>query len=357
MLTHRRHFLRAALGAGGTFGLGLATARLWNGPEQQPPASSPPTAWGADEPRPALPDEGPEIHQSARAFGTVVSISVRHADQQAGRRAIVSALAELELIEETMSLYRPHSQLCRLNASGFLHHPHPYLLDVLHAAADLARRTDGAFDVTVQPLWAVYARAKDQGRLPPAREIALARSRVDWRNVEVTPQHVRLVCPQMAVTLNGIAQGFATDKALAALRRHGIQHALVDLGEIGALGNKTGDQPWKVGIQHPRDPQAYIALARLGDRALSTSGDYATTFSSDGRANHIFDPRTGYSPDELASVSVAAPTALMADGLSTAVMVLGAQCGLELVRRTPGADALLVLKDGRTLATAGFPVA
>jgi thiamine biosynthesis lipoprotein len=140
-----------------------------------------------------------------------------------------------------------------------------------------------------------------------------------------------------------------------ALRKQGIRHALVDTGEIGTLGGKADEAPWSVGIQHPRRPDAYVALAKLRGRCLATSGDYASSFSPDHAQNHLFDPRTGRSPGELASVSVAARTATEADAVSTAVFVLGVGRGLKLIHDTREADALLVLKDGRTLATAGFP--
>ena len=155
--------------------------------------------------------------------------------------------------------------------------------------------------------------------------------------------------------MNGIAQGYAADRAAAALNRHGIRHALINTGEVNALGRKSNDTAWTVGIQHPRREDAYISLARLAGRCLATSGDYATTFSSDFQHHHLFDPRSGRSPTHVSSVSIAAPSALQADALSTAVFVLGPERGLELVQAFRGADALLVKKDGSALATNGFP--
>ncbi|MCA9225527.1 MAG: FAD:protein FMN transferase, partial [Planctomycetales bacterium] len=114
---------------------------------------------------------------------------------------------------------------------------------------------------------------------------------------------------------------------------------------------------WSVGIQHPRQPDGFLSLARLTGRCLATSGDYATTFSADRRHHHIFDPRTGQSPTELASVSVLAPTAMAADALSTAAMVLGVDGTLRLVANLPEVDTLLVDKQGRRHRTASFPAA
>jgi thiamine biosynthesis lipoprotein len=201
----------------------------------------------------------------------------------------------------------------------------------------------------------MYAAAQKAGQLPDPAAIAATRKTIDWRRVEITPRRVQLHGSRAEVTLNGIAQGFAADRAMAALRQHGVQHALVNTGEIGCLGQKSPGDPWTVGIQHPRRADAFISLARLDGRCLATSGDYATSFSHDHRYNHLFDPRTGDSPQELASVSIAARTAMQADALSTAVFVLGAEKGLQLIQSTPQADGFLVLKDGSVLATDGFP--
>jgi thiamine biosynthesis lipoprotein len=264
-------------------------------------------------------------------------------------------MAELRLVESVMSLYRPQSQLCRLNRDGVLDAPHPYLVEVLRRAQAMSAQTGGAFDVTVQPLWLLYAEAQKTGRPTESAALDKAVQRVDWRRVEISAAKIRLHGDGTAVTLNGIAQGFAADRAMAALRRHGVEHALADTGEIASLGHKAGGEPWTAGIQHPRRQDAYVWLAKLRGRCLATSGDYASSFSADFRHHHIFDPRTGRSPAEFASVSVAAATAAQADAISTAVFVLGHAKGLELVRSMPGADALLVFKDGRTLATEGFP--
>jgi thiamine biosynthesis lipoprotein len=291
------------------------------------------------------------------ALGSEVSMTALHERQDVARDAVDAAFAELELVEELMSIYRPHSQLCRLNRDGVLDNPHPYFIEVLRHAQTVSQRSDGAFDITVQPLWSLYAEAKKAAALPDPEAVAVARQQVDWRRVEISSRQIRLRGEGTAITLNGIAQGYAADRAIAAIRSWGVVHALVNTGEIGALGDKADGDRWTVGIQHPRHENAYISLAKLADRCLATTGDYATTFSGDFRFNHVFDPRSGRSPDELASVSVAAPTAMQADAFSTAVFVLGPERGLELVRTMSGADAYFVLKDGRTLVTENFPVA
>lgn len=294
--------------------------------------------------------------RTSRALGSDVSLTVGHAEARVRRRALDAAFTELELVESLMSIYRPDSQLSRLNRDGVLDRPHPYLLKVLQAASGIAARTQGAFDVTVQPLWALYRQAQTAGRLPSESAVQQARAQVDWRSVLVTPRRIELRRPATAITLNGIAQGYAADRAAEALSQHGIRHALIDTGEVVALGDSADQRPWRAGIQHPRQADAFVAVARLQGRGLATSGDYATPFSNDLRHHHLFDPRTGRSPGELSSVTVAAPRLMQADALSTAVFVLGAEQGAKLIARIPDVDALFVLKDGRRLHTPGFPL-
>ncbi len=335
---NRRQFLWIAAGATATFGASAAT-RLLHDPQQTGDS-----------------DGCQSASRRSWALGSEVTITALHQDQSIATKAIDAAFDELVLVEELMSIYRPDSQVSRLNHEGDLRDPHPYLLDVLSAAGAMSSRSRGAFDITVQPLWSLYSNSKKNDSLPDEDLVTQARSKVDWRRLEISDHQVRLRGSGTQITLNGIAQGFAADKATAALRSHGVEHALINTGEIGALGSKENGDAWKVGIQHPRYKDAFISLAGLVGRYLATSGDYATTFSPDFRFNHLFDPRSGQSPGELSSVTIAASSATQADALSTAVFVLGADAGLDLVRDTADADAMLVRKDGTMLVTGGFPI-
>ncbi len=331
MSLNRRRFLCLSLGSGAA---AVAGGFAWSGAKRSPSQDA--------------------VTRRAWALGSDVSMTVMGLPTDQAERALDAAFEELELVEQLLSLYRPNSQLCRLNRDRVLHQPHPYFSAVLAMAEQTSRQSDGAFDITVQPLWELFAACQKQGRLPTDSQIAAARACVDWRAVEVSHDHIYLRAPATAITLNGIAQGFAADRAIAALCDHGVEHALVNSGEIGCLGRKPDGRDWTVGIQHPREPDAFVALPALRGRSLATSGDYETTFSADFSKNHIFDPHTGQSPSELASVSIAAPTAMQADALSTAAMVLGADRTLALIETLADIDALLVLKQGRMIRTPGF---
>ncbi len=361
----RRTLLRAALGGAVVAGTGIAT--LWRGEPHARQASMPSQPTAQSTLQPALPASSPSSLQSSAwssaqaapsasglrefvaadlAFGTTVSLKVLHADEGVARQALRAALDAVIDIDRLMSLYRSDSQLSQLNRHGRLAQPDPRLLDVLQHAQALSRRTSGAFDVTVQPLWVAAAAGHDT---------QAARARVDWRRLSINAQQVSLQLPGMAVTLNGIAQGYGVDVALAALRRHGIEHALLDTGEFAALGRRDDGQPWILGVQDPRNAQALAHSLVTDGRCMATSGDYETRFGDDHARHHIFDPATGESPQELASVTVLAPTGLQADGLSTAMMVIGAERSLALAASMPGVDVLCITKTGKLRLSAGFP--
>jgi thiamine biosynthesis lipoprotein len=292
---------------------------------------------------------------SALAFGTTVTIQVLHSDPLTAQSAIADALQQVSMVDALMSVHQPSSQVYQLNAQGQLNDPDPHLLTVLTYARELSSQTAGAFDITVQPLWLAFSQAQANGQLPAPQTLAQAQALVKWQGVTAQPDQLALAAPGMAITLNGLAQGYAVDLAMAALRAKGVAHALLDTGEFGTIGTKASGQPWVLGIKSPRQTDELAARVAMDGRALSTSGDYETRFSADFSHHHIFDPATGDSPNTLASVTVLAPTGMMADGLSTAFMVLGADKALALAARLPQVDALLIHKNGSQQTTAHFP--
>ena len=293
--------------------------------------------------------------RKAKALGTKVKFTVFHHEEKRANRAIDAALDKIEHVEQLMSLYRTDSQLSLLNRQGSLRNPHPDLVTALKKSIDLSRRTRGAFDVTVQPLWKLYARHADSRTLPTEAEIGKVRQRMGWEYIRVKPEIIYFDRPGMQVTLNGVAQGLAADLAQQALEEWGIENALIDAGEFNAIGSPEQRDSWHIGVQHPRQLGS-IAKTGLQGRCLSTSGDYASKFSDDYCHHHLLDPRTGLSPVKLSAVSVAAPTALEADSLSTALFVLGPEKAKEMVESMDLVDALFVSKSGDITATDGFPL-
>lgn len=279
-------------------------------------------------------------------FGTTVSITVLHENETVARAALSSALTAVRQVDALMSVYRTDSQVGRLNHDGRLSQPDPRLVKVLKSAQHLSKLTEGAFDVTVQPLW--HAANAQQ-------PVSQALARVNWHKLDVSDHELRLRDTGMAITLNGIAQGYGADQALAALKRHGIRHALLDTGELASLGNNEAGDPWSLAVRDPRDETRFAHRLPADGRCLASSGDYATRFSEDFSQHHIVNPHTGTSPTELAAVSVLAPSGLLADGLSTACMVLGSEKSLALAASWPGVDVLCITKAGAIYRSHGFP--
>jgi len=303
----------------------------------------------------ALPRDTPLHHGAALAFGTTISISVVHPDAQLAACAIADGLQAAQQVDRLMSIYHPDSQVYQLNRDGVLAQPDPRLLEVLAQAAELSRMTAGAFDVTVQPLWRLYSEAAARGQLPDDVERRRAQMLVDWRELAVGKEQISLRRAGMSLTLNGLAQGYAADLALAAVQAHGIRDALLDTGEFVARGQKPGRRPWILGVRDPRDAGALAATLYAQGCSIATSGDYECSFTPDYRHHHIFDPSKGESPDELASVTVLAPTSLLADGLSTAFMVMGWERASALAAQLQAVDLMAIDKQGRERRSAGFP--
>lgn len=268
------------------------------------------------------------------AFGTTVSLTAAGPDPAELEAALSDGMAALRAVEREASLFRPDSALSRLNRDGRLDEPPQHLRAMLSFALDLAERTGGAFDPTVQPLWPLWSRAAEQGARPEPAALKQCLTRIGWHRVRLSPDRVVLE-EGTAVTLNAVVQGYAVDVVMAALRQRGIADAFVDTGEFGAAGTHPDGSPWRLGIADPRRKGETAAVLDPFTGFAATSGDYNMAFSPDFSDHHIYDPATGYSPKGLAAVTVTAPTGLEADGLSTACMVLGRDRGSAFVTGRP----------------------
>lgn len=254
-------------------------------------------------------------------LGAVATIELHEEDRSRAQRLIALACAEAHRLERLFSLYLNDSALVELNRTGILVDPAADMVDLLSISQHYSRLTGGLFDVTVQPLWDLYAShfARDDANPagPPAGEIQAALARVGSGRMTVSRD--RIVMPRgMAVTLNGIAQGYVTDKVVELLRAHGISHSLVDMGEARAIGPRPDGRPWDIGIADPEVAGQTTAALSIVDRAVSTSGGYGFRFDPKARFNHLFDPRTGCCALRYRSVTTVSRSATAADALSTA---------------------------------------
>lgn len=251
------------------------------------------------------------------ALGAHAKLHIGGVSRGEGDRLITLARAEIERLENIFSIYRNDSAISQLNRTGFLTLPPPEMIELLSMARTIHVSTAGRFDPTIQPLWALYA--EKDGR-PSLREIEKVRRFVGMSKVQVSVAAVKFNKHGMALTLNGIAQGYITDRVVSLLRAEGLKNAVVNLGEISAMGHDMTGDPWKIGVAEFGDeqPDEYVSLA---NGSIATSAPLGTTF--DGEASHIIDPSNGKAVRSVwRSVSVMHRSAAVADGLSTAMIMM-----------------------------------
>lgn len=291
-------------------------------------------------------------HWNGVALGARASIRLLHLDPVEARRIIDAAVREIERLEAVFSLYRDDSDVTALNRRGRLEAPPLELVELLGLAREVSRGSGGAFDVTVQPLWRHYrdhfAAGGDRRDAP---DLSGLLPLVDWRGVRAEPGLVALRRPGIAVTLNGIAQGYVTDRVAELLRRNGVDRVLLDLGEARALGAGPDGRPWRIGIADPGDPARVLVRLDGGADAVATSGGYGSVFDRGRRFGHLIDPRDGRTAPVLRGTTVTAGTAVLADAWSTAFALMevdeirriaAAVGGLGVYRSVPGAVTRIV---------------
>jgi thiamine biosynthesis lipoprotein len=329
--------------AGGAAALSLAAgAHLW------PP-------WAGD----AAPAAG--LRRSHLLMGTVVTLHLLGDEPARARAAAAAALAAMRELAALCTRFDPASPLAQLNATGVLRAPAPALVAILRQAEAVSRASAGAFDVSVKPLLDLYTAGAGRS-LPAWPAIAAALPKVGYGQIALDDGAIALTQPGMALTLDGIAKGAVIDAGVRALREHGFSAVLVEAGgDLLAAGAPAMPTPWQIALRAPRPgagagPGAGPAMPslRIANRAVATSGDYLQSFAPDYTAHHILDPRRGVSAPELASVTVVAPTAVLADALATAIMVCGRRDGLALLQQFPGCAAYLVDKQMQATASAGM---
>ncbi len=263
-------------------------------------------------------------------------------------------LQVLDRVDRWMSTYRNDSELSRYN-----HNPStdwvavsPELAVVLEEAQTISRLSDGAFDVTVGPLlrlWGFGPHAQDPPRVPSPNEIEQAKNTIGYRRLKVrrVPPAIKKTHPKVSVDLSAIAPGYAVDLIAALLEDHGVHDYLVDIGgEERVKGRSPRGARWRIAIARPLEGEGGILRTlELESGAVATSGDYRNYFERDGqRYSHLLDPRAGRPiKHRLASVTVIAETAMRADALATALMVLGPEQGMELAEEA-GLAALFIVR-------------
>jgi len=291
-------------------------------------------------------------------MGTRITVELWADDAAKAQPAIDAVLAEMRHIDETMSTYKPTSEISLVNdhaADGPMHISKE-LFDLLTTAHEYSVLTDGAFDITYASVGYLYDFRK---RVRPTdAQIDAALPAINYEHVLLDPvnQTVRFSQKGVRIDLGGIAKGYAVDRGIDVLKSLGITRAYVSAGgDSRIIGDRFG-KPWIVGVRDPRKgPGEALLRIPLVNAAISTSGDYERFFDEGGvRYHHIIDPHTGHSASKVRSATVIAPSATRTDGLSKTAFVLGPDAAMAIYNRIDDVDAIIVKLDGTVVYSKGM---
>jgi thiamine biosynthesis lipoprotein len=290
-------------------------------------------------------------------MGTGYSVKI---SGRVSRKRLARLLLEIESalteVNRQMSTWDPESEISRFNHSESteLFTCSPELLQVVGRALELSETTKGAFDPTLQPLlnvWGFGSEAEDH-RIPTDHEIELVRKKTGWEKVSISGSGLMKSETELSLALGAIAKGYGVDAVAFVMKRNGLENWFIEIGgEVVVNGTNAEGVPWRIGIQNPTTnpmDQSLRGIIHLQSGAIATSGDYRNYIEEDGQLfSHILDPRTGHTVlSDTASVSVHAGNCMDADGIATALFVMGHEQGLRWVEEQSGVEALFLIRTG-----------
>ena len=295
--------------------------------------------------KPAKPQKWPYSH---KAMGTLVNVTIWTSDEAAAAKGARAVFDEMDRIDGLMSNFHD-SEIFRINEEAGKKpvKVSDETLKVVDRALDVSAKSNGIFDITVGAFKGLWKFDEDMdGSLPDPAEVKKRLELVNWKDVIVDHKKKTIMLRRegMAITLGGIAKGYAVDRGVAILKKLGFTSFIVQAGgDMYVAGDKDGS-PWMVAIRDPRGPyDSSFAVAPIKDHSFSTSGDYERGFVKDGvRYHHILDPRDGQPARASRSVTVMATDAFTADAWSKVLFILGADGAMDLVEKMPDFDAAWV---------------
>ncbi len=301
------------------------------------------------------------LYQDTRLLmDTTVNIKLFADSDKAAQSALNAAFAEMTRIDALMSFYSKNSELSKINriASKKPVKVSPEIYNIIKDSMYYAKLSRGGFDLTVGELTKLWGFGTQSQKLPSKTALKNSLFLVGYELVKFNDDKltVSLTKAGMSLDLGGIAKGYAMDRAMDIIKRHGITSALINAGgDILAAGYKSGGKNWRIGIQHPRKKDVIVKKMNIYNQAVVTSGDYERYFEQDGiRYHHILDSFTGMPARKCQSVTIISKDALSADALSTAVFVLGAKAGMRLIETLDHTEGLIIDAEGKLSASSGL---
>jgi FAD:protein FMN transferase len=317
------------------------------------PAPASPAAPAASPAAPAAPGAASSPDSkwvfSGHAMGTVIQVTFWHDDETQAANAANAVFEEMKRLDRVMTTWIPESEVSQVNTAAGVSavKVSDETFAVVERALDISKRSNGIFDITVGSFKGLWKFDEDMdGTLPTPAEVAERRKLVNWRDVLIDKKArtIKLRRKGMAITLGGIAKGYAVDKCVELLHKLGFTDFILQAGGDMYVAGKKDVQPWVVGIRDPRGPRdSMFAVAPIEDHSFSTSGDYERGFVKDGvRYHHILDPRTAFPATASRSVTILAKDAFTADAWSKVLFILGWKKAMPIVEQLPDFDAVFV---------------
>ena len=292
------------------------------------------------------------------SMGTVIEIILLGDDEEATQKAALHAFQEIKRIEQLMSPWIETSDVSLLSRSAGKEwiKVSQETFDVLQRSQKISELSEGSFDITIAPLTALWRKARERGAPPSFEEVKNILDLVNYKNLSIqSDRRIFLKNKGMAIDPGGIAKGYAVDRAFETLKSLGYKNIIVNAGGDLRTGGFKNNQPWSIGIQNPRSIEKVMATISISDSAIATSGDYEKFFFHQGkRYHHILNPKTGFPAEGCQSVTILSKEGMMADGLATAVFVLGTKKGYTLCQTLQDVECLIVDGEGGTVITPRF---
>jgi thiamine biosynthesis lipoprotein len=286
-------------------------------------------------------------------MGTFARVIIVAQNSAIAEKAAEDAFAAIERVDNLMSDFKDDSDIGIVNKEAFQRpvQVSDLTFEVIQRSIGFSKLSDGAFDITVGPLVALFRREKETQTAATKEEIEQAKSKTGYEKLvlDETNRTVRFTVEGMKLDLGGIAKGYGVDKAIEAVKKDGVLGAMVDIGgNIRCFGTPAkGKKTWVVGIQNPdlenEKDAGLVMKLNITSESISTSGDYQQFVIIDGKKySHIIDRKTGTSKEELSSVTIITDNATDADALSTTVTVMGTEKGMALIETLPNTEAILI---------------
>lgn len=270
-------------------------------------------------------------------------------------KALADAENEIQTLDQRLRRGSANSEIYAVNTAGSAEVSED-TAELISTALDISESTGGAFDISIAPVMDLWGFYTGEFYVPSEAELSASLAAVDYRNVNVNGKTVSTT-NGARIDLGGIAKGYLSSQIIDIMKKNGVSSCIVSLGgNIQTLGTKPDGSSWKVGVQDPDDENGYIGVLSISDMAAVTSGGYQRFFEQDGTVyHHIIDPSGGLPAQSgLKSVTIVSADGTLADGLSTALYVMGLDKGIEYWRSHDGFDAVFVTDDNEILITKGL---